>query len=171
MRIDSIIPGGTDMNLDITIREYPMRYLAGMSVRLNTGKNRVLCADLWNKVGSRMCALYCSEGDKMFGISVNVPEENAFDYWVAVETNRHTQLLSGMSRILLVGGMYATTQVSHPEMLNETFHRIYYEWSQMNPEYRADMEKPCVETYNPYWQPGDPIGVHVPLIESRMQKR
>lgn len=153
------------MKLDVTINEYPTRYLAGMSVRVRAENAAFMSPELWRKLGPRWSSLYCYSGDKTFGLLVSSPEKKTFHYWTAVEFSKDEPLPGWVRRIMLIGGWYATAYLAHPEMLGEAFHFLYHDWIRQRPDFVADMEKPCVETYCPYWKPDDPIGVHIPLIK------
>lgn len=154
------------MRLDIMIKEYPMRYFAGMSFPVEPDIPGRMTPGLWEKLGPQKWSLYCGNGDKTYGLLVPMREEKAFLYWTAVEFSRDEPLPDWIQRILVVGGCYATTSITDVDSLSETF-CFLYDWAMYEPGYTTDMERPCAESYQPFWKPGDPIGVHVPLMPKK----
>ena len=154
------------MNLEVIVKELPAKRLVGISVRTNMQSAKVDCPAIWQKFGPQL-ELMASRlgGHESYGVSVMISEDGTFDYWAAVEMAGETELSENVKTFELPGGLYACASVPSLEQLSQAFGYLYMEWPSQQTEYVVNMPAPCVEVYGPNWQPGDPIGIWVPVIK------
>ena len=154
------------MNLEIIVKELPVKRLAGVSVRTNMKNAQVDCPAIWQNFGPQL-GLMTSRlgGHESYGVSVMVSEDGTFDYWAAVEVVNEAELPENVKTFELPGGLYACASVPNLQQLSQAFTYLYMEWPSQQAEYAVKMPAPCVEIYGENWQPNDPIGVWVPVFK------
>jgi len=157
------------MTLEITVKEFPGRKLAGMVVRTNMQKASTDCPAIWQAFGPRMASFPNSANiTEAYGVSVMISEDGTFDYWAAAEIPADTELseeLEDMSTFELPGGLYACAFAPNLEQVAAAYGTMYMEWPQQQSEYAVNMQAPCVEVYRGDWQPTDPLELWVPVIK------
>jgi len=159
------------MTLEITVKEFPGRKLAGMVVRTNMQKASTDCPTVWQAFGPRMASFpHGANITESYGVSVMISEDGTFDYWAAVEIPADAalpddELPEGMATFELPGGLYACAFAPNLEQVAEAYGTMYMEWPQQQSEYAVNMQAPCVEVYRDGWQPADPLELRVPVVK------
>lgn len=147
--------------------------LVGVNINTNLHQAPIDCPRLWNDVFTpRMPELsgkapHLYQGPS-YGVSVFTDHQGlAFDYWAAMEAPEVAVPPTGMSEVILPGGLYACCRIPAAGMLREAYDYMYDEWPNTAEGLAVLVDSPCFERYDSRFFQSGTHDVYVPVLPGK----
>jgi predicted transcriptional regulator YdeE len=150
------------MEYEVTVVELPAKQLVGLSEHMSMADAKEKCTALWEALWRRREEVADTVESYAYGVSTNMEENGAFDYWAMLPVAPTASAPSGMKCLTLRAGKYAkcTTDLASIE---KAYGFLYGEWAQAQKAHSVDVTAACFERYANDWQETDTFELYVPL--------